>query len=55
MGNTEVTAQAGKKINIVVRDWWTQWGGIKRVQRFYIQVLFKSNEKGGRDGLKQEN
>ena len=30
-------------------------GRKKSVQRFYIQVLFKSNEKGGRDGLRQEN
>ena len=35
MGNTEVTAQAGKKINIVVRDWWTQWGG-RNVSRDFI-------------------
>lgn len=39
MGITEVTAQAGQKINIVVRDWWTQWGGRKGPEILYPGVV----------------
>lgn len=35
MSNTEVIAQAQQKINIIVRDWWTQWGG-RKVSRDFI-------------------